>query len=89
MSVDIDDLRRRVHHELLQTTPDNAAVDQLAISRIVMKVAPLLDPVASATLVKNVLADVHGLGPLEGFLRDPLCWQANRVREGQKRRRGG
>jgi pilus assembly protein CpaF len=71
MSLDPDDLRRRVHQELLQSVPGDSSVDRVAVMNVVTRVAPLLDANATAKLVQNVLADVHGLGPLDVFIADP------------------
>lgn len=67
MSVDVGELRRRVHGELLKNAGN---VDQPSISRAIERVAPLLDDAAAAQLLDQVFADVHGLGPLEVLLAD-------------------
>jgi pilus assembly protein CpaF len=72
MRPDLDDLRLRVHDEILRTTAGNAEIDHRAISDVVTRLAPLLDPVAHQQLLSAVLADVHGLGPLQALLEDPL-----------------
>jgi pilus assembly protein CpaF len=72
MRRDLDQLRERVHRELLQSNAGSAAVDRDAVSKLVTRVAPLLDVDSASQLVSLVLADVHGLGQLEPLLNDPL-----------------
>jgi len=69
VSAELDVLRRRVHRELLHLSNDTD-IDAFLVSRVVANVAPLLDSVSASSLVDGVLADVHGLGPLEAFLHD-------------------
>lgn len=71
MLSDADELRRRIHQELLLSHSDNSYIDSLAVTAVVSRVAPLLDAQATAALVQSVLADMHGLGPLEAFIGDP------------------
>ena len=71
MVVDVTHLRRQVHQDLLQNAENTGSIDEIAISRSVNKLAPLLDAQTAARLIDDVFADVHGLGPLEPLLTDP------------------
>ncbi len=62
-------VRSRVHARLLADASGPVRVEQLAA--LVGEEAPLLGNRQRARVVEELLAEVHGLGPLEPLLADP------------------
>lgn len=67
-----------VFHELRRSMRDAVieqhalgSINESTVEELAGRVAPTIDPDVLRELVPAVLADVHGLGPLEGLLGDP------------------
>lgn len=71
MPADLADVRRRTHQRLLTQLTPGSVVDETLVSDALATVAPLLERDAFEGLVAEVLAEVHGLGPLDALLADP------------------
>ena len=63
--------RDRVRARLLADAEAGATVDRSTVAAILHDEAPLLAPDDFARVLDDVMADVHGLGPLETLLDDP------------------
>ncbi|HEX4979918.1 MAG TPA: CpaF family protein [Acidimicrobiales bacterium] len=50
---------------------DGRPVDDLSVGRVVERLYPLLPPGEASTVVREVVAAVRGMGPLEPLLADP------------------
>ena len=63
--------RQRVRALILAEADPAVVLDRPAVARILHAEAPLLGPADFARVLDDVMADVHGLGPLESLLADP------------------
>ena len=66
-----DDARSRVHSRLLGEVGPSETVTPERVAEVIRDEFPLLPTPRAADLAEEVLADVHGLGPLEPLLSMP------------------